>query len=144
VLLCAAGAAVSMLVDVATGHAAADYPPIVTIAVQWLHGVAAGVWIGGLAGLLVAIRGRTADEESGWLVRHFSTVAGVGLVLVAATGVLRAISEVGTWDGLLTTDSGRLIVVKSALLVGLSGLGAVNRFRNVVRATRTLRPLRLV
>jgi copper transport protein len=143
-LLCGAGAMLSMLVDVATGHAAADSPQIVTIAVQWFHVVAAGVWLGGLAGLLVAIRGTAAGDDSASLVRHFSTAAGFGLVIVAGTGLLRAVSDVGTWDALTTTDFGRLIVVKSVLLVGLTGLGAVNRFRNVGRAGRTLRPLRIV
>ncbi len=59
--LAAALAAVAMLVDVLTGHAASGPTSPVQVLAQWLHGLGAAIWIGGLAALLLAIRGQ-ADE----------------------------------------------------------------------------------
>jgi hypothetical protein len=60
--------------------------------------------------------------------RRFSSWAGVALVVVVLTGAARAFAEVGTIDALFGTDFGRVVVAKNALLLGLAGLGAVNRF----------------
>ena len=62
----------------------------------------------------------------------------------AVTGLLRAIAEVGTVDALLTSDFGHLVIAKTALLTILAALGAVNHFRNVPAAGRTLGGLRRV
>jgi copper transport protein len=136
------GAAAGMLVDVITGHAAAGSLPAGSVAIQWLHVVAAGWWIGGLAALIVAIRGRDPADGAA-LVRRFSNWAAAGLGLVIGTGVLRAIAQIGTLDALVGTDFGRIVIVKTGLLGLLAAFGAVNRFRNVGRAMRSLRPLRI-
>jgi copper transport protein len=145
--LCIVGIAVAgaMLAHVLAGHAGAGrgpwrWPNVVD---QWLHFVAIGVWVGGLAALLVAVRG-TPDAENARLVRRFSTAAGVALAVVAATGVLRAIDEVGSWQALFASDFGRVALVKAALLLVLAGLGAVNRYRSVPAAAVTVRGLRRV
>jgi copper transport protein len=139
------GAAGAMLADVLAGHAGASrgpwrWPNIVD---QWLHFAAIGVWVGGLAGLLMAVRG-TPDGEKAALVRRFSTGAGVALLVVAATGLLRALDEVGSWRALFTSNFGLVVLVKVSLLLVLAGLGAVNRYRNVPAAAVTLRGLRRV
>jgi copper transport protein len=139
------GAAAAMLAHVLAGHAGAGagpwrWPNVVD---QWLHFAATGVWVGGLAGLLVAVRGRP-DEQRAVLVRRFSAGAGVGLAVVAATGVLRAVDEVGSWPALITSDFGRVVLVKAGLLLMLAGLGAVNRYRSVPAAAATLLGLRRI
>ncbi len=139
------GAAAAMLGHVLAGHAGASrglwrWPNILD---QWLHFAAVGVWIGGLAGLLTAVRG-TPDGEKAALVRRFSTAAGVALTVVAATGLLRAVDEVGSWQALFTSDFGRVVLVKVALLLVIAGLGAVNRYRSVPAAVVTLRGLRRI
>lgn len=141
--LAAAATAGAILVDVLAGHAAAGSFPTLDVGVQWLHAVGAGFWIGGLAALLLAVRG-VPNEAKALAVRQFSRWAGVAIVLVAATGVLRAISEVQTLDALVTSDFGRLVIIKTVLLVVLAALGATNRFRNVPAAIRSLRGLRRV
>jgi copper transport protein len=132
----------AVLVDVLNGHAAATRS-VVDMAVQWLHAVSAGSWIGGLAALLLATRG-APNEAKAVVVRRFSAWAGVAIALVAVTGVLRAISEVQSIDALVSTDFGRLVYVKTGLLVVLALLGATNRFLNVPAAVRSLRGLRRV
>jgi hypothetical protein len=63
-------------------------------------------------------------------------------VIVIATGAARAFAEIGTLDALVGTDFGRVVLAKSALFLGLAGLGAVNRFytlRNAARVPSILR-----
>ncbi len=45
--------------------------------------------------------------------------------------MLRAVNEVGGWEPLFDSTYGRLVIAKSALMVGLGAMGALNRFRNV-------------
>ena len=139
----AVGAAASMWVDVAASHAGAQAPVVVNLLAQWVHIVASGAWIGGLLVLILAVRGQ-ASETRGRAVRRFSTLAGVAIVTVAITGTFRAVIEVGSLGQLFGTPFGLLVIVKVALFVILAGLGAINRYRNVPRASRVLRGLRRV
>lgn len=139
----AGGGLVLMLVDVMSGHAAANGILSVDVLIQWIHLVAAGVWIGGLASLLLAIRGNPSESRAE-VARRFSRWAAVALVAIAVTGVLRAVSEVGTIEALTSSDFGRVVIAKSVLFLVLGGLGALNRFGTVPRTLRTLVPLRRV
>ena len=145
--LCVVGIAMAgaMLGHVLAGHAGAGTGPWrwLNVTDQWLHFGAVGVWIGGLAALLLAVRG-APDRQKAMLVRRFSAVAGVALVAVAVTGVLRAIDEVGSWRALLVSDFGRVVLFKAALLLVLAALGALNRYRSVPAAAVTLRGLRRI
>ncbi len=136
-------ASLAMFAHVSAGHAGATTGPWrwANMLDQWVHVTAMGTWIGGLAALLVAVRG-TPDPPKTAAVRRFSTVAGIALGVLAGTGILRAIDEVGTWSALVATDFGRLALVKAALLLVLAVLGAANRYRSVPAAERTLAGLR--
>jgi copper transport protein len=140
-LLGAAGAG-GMLADALASHAAASGQTVFNVAVQWVHVAAAGTWLGGLLALLLTLSTWPSPDRSR-VARRFATSAVVGIVAVSLTGLLRAIAEVGTWNALLTTDYGHLVIAKSALLVVLAGLGGLNHFRNAPAASRSLRGLRL-
>ncbi len=142
-VLAGAAAAGALFAHVDAGHAAASEPVWRNVAFQFVHFLTAAIWIGGLAALLAGLRG-TAGEEKARAVRRFSAAAGVALVVVAATGTLRAIDEVGNWSGLTSSTYGRLVIAKAALIVALAILGAVNRYRNVPRASSDLSGLRRV
>ena len=139
----AAGAGASMLADVASSHAAAGALPLVNSGIQALHIVAAGLWIGGLAALVLTLRAEPSDDRAR-AVRRFSLLATAGIATVTATGLLRAAAELRTLDDLLATDFGRLLLIKSALVLGLAALGAVNHFRDVPRALGGLSGVRRV
>ncbi len=141
VALAAAGA---LLADVLASHAAAGPHPALDVAIQSIHVAAVGLWLGGLVGLLVTVRRRTPDAETARAAKRFSWVATIGIATVAVSGLLRGISEVGTTDALLSTDFGRLLIGKTALLAALATLGAVNHFQNVPAAGRVLTGLRRV
>jgi copper transport protein len=141
--LVAASAALAMLIDVLNGHAAAGPSWLLQVGVQWVHIVAVGVWIGGLAALLVAVRGLPTHEKAK-AVRIFSTWAGVGIAAVAGTGFLRALSEVRTIGALFGSAFGIVVILKTLGLGFLALLGATNRFINVPAAARSLRGLRRI
>ena len=65
-------------------------------------------------------------------------------MVVAVTGTFRAVIEIGSIGQLFGTSFGVLVLVKVALFLVLAGLGAVNRFGNVPRASTVLRGLRRV
>jgi uncharacterized membrane protein len=143
--LAAAGiaGALGMWVDVAASHAAAEDPVVVNLLLQWWHILAAGVWIGGLFALLLGVRGAPSPGRAR-AVRRFSTLAGVSIVVLAATGIIRAVLEIQSWSELVTSAFGQLVLVKLGLLALLTCLGAINRFTSVPRAGASLRRLRRV
>ena len=132
-----------MYADVMSSHAAAGSRPDLNIVLQFVHILGVGFWLGGLAALLVATRGEPTDDKAR-AVRRFAAVAGIGLVTVFVTGVIRAAVEIGRWDKLLTTGFGQLVVAKVALIAVLAGLGARNHWRHAPAASKTMRGLRRV
>lgn len=96
------------------GHTAAS----VSLAV---HLVAVGVWVGGL----IAVTGYALrSPDSGALViRRFSTLALVCVIVLAESGLLNASLRVDGVASLITTPYGTLIVAKATLLAALVVLG---------------------
>jgi copper transport protein len=134
-------ALMAIFTHVLTSHASASHVAWLMLPAQWAHLTAFCVWIGGLSALLVGVRGLPPGIAAR-AVRRFSFVAGFALAAVGLTGALRAIDEVGALSRLWSTLFGGLVLVKVALFVGLAGLGAINRFRNVPRAEWSLTGLR--
>ncbi|HWD08504.1 MAG TPA: copper resistance protein CopC [Actinomycetota bacterium] len=127
----ALGTLASMLADVLKGHAAGANSWVwFRVVTQWIHFAAAGIWVGGLGGLLLCLAPLGAGNRAG-PAKRFSFYAGGAIVVVGITGVLRALDEVGSWKGLFHTSFGQLIIVKIVLFGCLAGLGALNRYRNV-------------
>ena len=79
-----------MWCDVSASHvAAARTLRWGRMAVQLTHFAAAAIWVGGLAVLLLGLRG-LAPESRGRVARRFSAVALVAVAAIAGTGVQRA------------------------------------------------------
>lgn len=124
------GASGAMLARALAGHANASSVRWFTVGMQWLHLVSVGAWVGGLVWLLVAVRRGDPGQGRG-LARRFSSVAGGTLAVVAVSGTVRALDEVGAWGRLVDTSFGVTLLVKVALVAALVVLGARNRFRHV-------------
>lgn len=95
-----------------------------------VHVAAASVWLGGLVALGLSLR---APGDHTRTLRRFSNIALVSVAVLAATGVVRALSELDSVSQLWTTGYGRVLLVKSALLAVLVVLGWINRYRLVPR-----------
>ena len=104
------------------------------LGVEWAHLVGVGIWIGGLVWLFVAIRGGADDDPTRreGIVR-FSKMAAVALVVVAASGIGRALGELNGLHSLWSTSFGKTLLVKGALFGVLLTLGALNHYRLVPR-----------
>jgi hypothetical protein len=109
--------------------------------VQWAHFAASGIWIGGLAALLLGMRGAPSAIKA-ISVRRFSTIAAAGILVVCVTGMARAYNELSSLADLTTTPYGRTVLLKSALFGVIAILGAISRWRSVPRANTDLGPLR--
>jgi copper transport protein len=132
------------------GHASIQSPTEVFFPSDVVHVLAASVWVGGVACLLLALPAATRQldgpERSQLLLdvlKCFSPVALGAVVAIAITGVVQAYIDVRTLEGLLHTTYGALILVKTALLLCLIGFGWVNRTRIIPaleRLVSTQRP----
>jgi copper transport protein len=141
-LLAAALATLAVIaVHVHAGHAAAGpWSSVLTVSAQVAHFAAAGVWFGGLAALLLGIRGVPSAAKAA-AVRRFAVVAAGALAVVVATGTLRAIDELSSVGQLFSSGYGRAVLAKIALVAIVAGIAARSR-RNVTAAAAELDPLR--
>jgi copper transport protein len=120
--------AVAVFAHVLAGHAASPSSvEALNVFVQWVHMTAIGFWVGGLFCLLLGFRGRDAAGRRA-AVAIFTRIATIVLVVVLASGLARALVEVGSVSALFDTDYGITLLVKIVLVAGLVGLGALNHF----------------
>ena len=118
----------------AVSHAAATSPgAAIAVAVDAVHLLGTGLWIGALAPLVILLREAAQDgsQESvayaARAIRRFSRAALVVMLVLIGSGVKSALLEVGSVAGLLGTTYGRLLLVKLAVLVPILVLAAGNR-----------------
>ena len=115
-----------VVVPTLAGHALDPGRSWIDIPIDMLHVAAAAVWFGGLAALVFSVpRGTGVIATSA--ARRFSKAALVSVILVALTGVGRALAELSKVSQLWTSGYGRALVVKSALLGLLVLLGWFSR-----------------
>jgi len=141
----AAGAA--MLTRADGGHAATASPAWIQVGLQWVHFLAVGIWIGGLALVLGFVRARRDGRPVVEAVRRYSRLAGWALLVVIATGAIRAANElggVGWWLRAFDTSYGTTLVAKIAVVAAVIALGAWNRYRTIARLDERTAPLRRV
>jgi copper transport protein len=109
-----------------SGHAATSGPAWITRPALVLHALCAAYWIGSFAPLLIALR-RLPRERAHVVMRAFSAGAVVAVAGLLLAGVVLAALQLRTPAALLTTDYGRLLLLKLVLVAALLGLGAFNR-----------------
>ena len=128
-LAAAAVAAVALLpLPSLSGHALDPGQPFYAPAADVLHVCAAAIWLGGLLALAAVLRfvpGRASARAGA----RFSTIALAAVLVVAASGIVRAVTELSSVRQVWMTTYGRALLVKSALLIVLVTLGYVNRRR---------------
>jgi copper transport protein len=119
-----------------SGHASVQSPTGVFFPVDTVHVLAASVWVGGIACLLLALPAAThrlaAPQRSRLLaatLARFSPLALACVVALAATGVVQAYIDVRSFEALFHSTYGALVIVKVMLLATLIGLGWINRER---------------
>ncbi len=128
------GLGVGLLATVSlTSHAAATSGiRAPALANDLLHMVAASVWVGGLAGLLLlaaialtTLAGPQSRRVLASAVPRFSVLAGLSVATLVATGIYSAWAQVTIVEA-LASPYGIALRAKIALVAGLIILGAVN------------------
>ncbi len=99
--------------------------------IDWVHLVAATVWLGGLVQLALSASSVPADVA--WRMRRLATAA---LAFLLPAGVYGAFLHVPNLDRLVDSPYGRTLLAKLALATVLVGLGAANHFRHVPEIAR--------
>jgi len=142
--LVAIGAAYLAATPALSGHASIQSPTGVFFPSDVLHVLAASVWVGGIACLLLALPAATRQLQSSQRSRlllatlaRFSPLALACVIVIALTGVVQAYIDVRSLNGLLHSTYGALIIAKAALLALLICLGWTNRER-VIPALRRI------
>lgn len=122
------------------GHASVQRPVWLFLPANLLHVAAMSAWLGGLTLLLAALPAATARLEPvartrllGATLRRFSPLALGSVLALLGTGTIQALIQIDAFSELLHTPFGRAVLVKIGLLLGLIGLGAVNRQRTLPR-----------
>jgi copper transport protein len=100
-------------------HASTGLQPGVAMPVDVLHMLAVAAWLGGLAALLVALHRSPALDRTA--VRKFSRLAFGSVVVLAVTGLYQSWRQVGTWQALVETTYGQLLMAKVALVLIMVG-----------------------
>ena len=122
-------AAVLVVCPTLAGHA---FDPgslrLLSVVSDIVHLGAAAVWLGGLASLVYTL-GRVDPEVGARAARRFAAFALVAALLVLASGPLRALTAFSSVGQLWSTDYGRTLLVKLAVVVPLLVLAWLNRSR---------------
>jgi len=110
-----------------SGHAAAYDPVIYSVGLNYIHTVAAAIWAGGLAFLLVLWFEERKD--AGRFAVVFSRAAWISIALMALTGVLTALLFIPSPQYLFYTSWGTLLLIKTGLVLLVIIVGALLRLR---------------
>ncbi len=126
----------ALLIAIAmSSHAAAVSQQVVLFAIpiDWLHLLAAALWVGGMMYLattyLPVIRQRPIGERARSLLRtlpYYSPWALAGVAIMAVTGPFSATFRFTSWTQLLTTTYGRTLDVKVLLVGALLATSAIH------------------
>jgi copper transport protein len=125
--------ALMLLTLTSLSHAAAE-EGFVPFFADWLHVVAASLWIGGLLGFTIVFLGGSLDtvpdDERMKLrrraVRRFSGLATVAVAALLATGFYAVLLHVPSFAALIETPYGRALLVKLGFAAVLLAIGAAN------------------
>jgi copper transport protein len=125
-----------LLTSALTSHGAAlPQGALSGITIDWLHIVGATAWVGGLIGLAVVApsvwrAGRSeTDQLPRRVIARFGLFALLAALVVALSGALQGILELGSWAAVLSSTYGQLVLVKVGLLVAMLVIASFNEWR---------------
>ncbi|MEU0028083.1 copper resistance protein CopC [Streptomyces sp. NPDC006335] len=101
------------------GHNSEGSEPTWGAVADFVHLLGAALWIGGLAMLAVAVLPRRRAVELAEVVPGYSRLAALSVTGIVGAGLVLAWQVVGSYDALLHTSYGHLLLVKTAVLGGV-------------------------
>jgi copper transport protein len=122
-----------LVVQALGGHAAAlNTHTALAVSVDALHLLAAGLWLGTLLALAIALLPLVRRQQTGVLDLAragwgpFGRIAAPSVGLIAATGLYSLGRQVATPDALLTTFYGQALLGKISLMMVVGAVGLLN------------------
>ena len=110
-------ALVAVAAPATAGHAAGLGDHTLALVAGVTHAVTASLWVGGVFALGVVIWSRFDGLRIG--AQRFGLIAMVAVGLLAISGVLNAYVRLGEWSDLVTSGYGRMVLIKTGLLIVL-------------------------
>ena len=113
-------------------HASGDLNPLLSVLVDWMHLLAASVWVGGLfyflAGLWSSrpLRSVQRTRLTAVLIQRFSSLALLSVGILTLTGLYAAVLRIGAWQELTGTLYGQALILKLIIALPMVALGALN------------------
>jgi putative copper resistance protein D len=113
-----------------TGHAAMEQGlrGIGHRATDAIHLLSGGYWVGAVAALPFVLRPARPSDLTYLILRRFSDLGVIAVVLVIASGALNAFFIVHAWSHILQFSYGRILLVKVALVITMVIIACANRF----------------
>jgi copper transport protein len=105
------------------GHSAVGELPLLALAVNLVHSLGMVLWLGGLVFVLVCLSPAGREPQLSQVLPRFSRLALACAAALLVTGGFMAWREVGAASGLTTTEFGRVLLGKLALVAVLLLLG---------------------
>lgn len=136
-----AAAAAALAMPGLSGHAGQNSPRGLALALDWVHLLSGGIWIGGLLAItLVAWKAATHRVACMVVVvPRFSRVALGAVAVLVGAGTVTAVLQLPTLESLWETGYGQALIAKIAILFAALGLAAVNLLRTKPRLEATER-----
>jgi len=131
-----APAIVVMAASLMTNHAASRLEGrLLLVALTATHEVATGFWIGGLPYLVLALFRNKDSSARFYVTERFSRLALISVVLIVISGLAMSLVYIGSWQAILGTAYGVMVLAKAVMLGVLVLLGGINflMLRNMSR-----------
>jgi copper transport protein len=126
--------AVALAALALVGHTRSYGPPVLVVLSDVAHVVAAAIWFGGLVGLAISLVSLAKREElAAHTLARFSTAAAGLLAVVAAAGVVLAWRILGSWESLVATTYGLILLTKVSMVALAVAVAGWNRYRLLPR-----------
>jgi copper transport protein len=110
-----------------TGHAQDAPLRLVTQVADLVHLVGIVAWIGGLAMLLFGVLPRRSPGELAAVVPRYSTLAMVAVLTIITAGLALSWQVVGSWQTLVGTGYGRLLLLKLGVLAVVLAIAQLSK-----------------
>ncbi|MEY2191483.1 copper resistance CopC/CopD family protein [Neobacillus sp. BF23-41] len=131
-----------LLTKALTSHAAAQPNPLLTIAMDFLHLLAASIWIGSLTGFvsLLSLRKNTEIKQNYLkMIKSFSKWGLILVLFLTLTGLFASFLYIPNLSALVQTNYGKALMWKLILFLVMLLLAAVNFIKGKRGTTKGLK-----
>ncbi|MFC4628094.1 copper resistance protein CopC [Promicromonospora alba] len=136
-----AGSVLAVTAPAFTGHTRAATPEALVIGVDVLHLAAGTLWLGGLVAIVLVLGDLARGDSGAVVLGRFSTWAAGLLAVLVVAGTVLAWRIAGSWEALLDSGYGALLLVKVLAALVAIAIAAWNRFTLMSRVRTRATPL---